>query len=414
MSHQIVSTNRCKPGSLIESPKNSDRQLRPLAASILRDISDAVLLVDSDTRVLSGNSAAARLLGMRMRDLTQIRLDELLDPSTLYALCERTATRRRAVSPSGTLTLTRKDGTEHAVNTIVRAVFGEETLTKYLVTLHDHTEEKQLTEGLRKCTNEKREAHEWERNRLSRMLHDDLLQDLLAIAINVECLPDRCNGGTNRCNARDVAAQARELAERIRHMTHAMRAGILDRMAFVPAIRTIVKESNTDTLRSTLRVRGKIVQMPWSAETTLYRMVLELLTNVRKHSEATEVVTTMAFHKSDVTVTVEDNGIGFMQTPDPVTLAGRGKYGIVGIYERAENLDASLDISSRPGSGTRVRIVVPYASEKVQEIRAKVWPGTPELLSPTTKAAHERAGSVGAKVPVDTSADTCHESIAHA
>lgn len=253
------------------------------------------------------------------------------------------------------------------------------------MTLRDQTVEKRLAEDLRKATNEKREAHEWERTRLARGLHDGVLQDLLALAINVECLPDRCHGDVDHCTARALAAQAREMAEHLRHMAHAMRPGILDRMPLVPALRTIVNETNTGTLRATLRVRGRIVQMPWSLESTLYRIALELLTNVRKHSQATQVIATIAFHKADVTLTVEDNGVGFEQTPDLVTLARRGKYGIVGLYERAENLDASLDISSEPGCGTRVRIVAPYASRKVQEIRERVWPGSPETMSPAPK-----------------------------
>ena len=186
-------------------------------------------------------------------------------------------------------------------------------------------------------------------------------------------MPERCHGSIEQCTARALAAQAREVAEHVRHMAHAMRPGILDRMALVPALRTIVHETNTDTLRSTFHLRGKVVQMPWSAETTLYRIALELLTNVRKHSGATQVVTTMVFHKADVALTVEDNGVGFSQPVDLSTLARRGKYGIVGLYERAENLDASLDISSQAGVGTRVRIVVPYTSQKVQDIRARAW-----------------------------------------
>jgi two-component system sensor histidine kinase DegS len=205
---------------------------------------------------------------------------------------------------------------------------------------------------------------------------------MLALAINIECLPDRCHGNTETCNARVLAMQAREMAEHVRHMAHAMRPGILDRMGLVPALRTIVQEANTDTLRSVFRLRGKAIQMPWSVETTLYRVALELLTNVRKHSCATQVLTTMAFRRADVTLTVEDNGVGFSRPPDLMTLARQGKYGIVGLYERAENLDASLDISSKPGSGTRVRIVVPYSSQKVQDIRGKAWPGTPETIEP--------------------------------
>ncbi|MCK9356737.1 MAG: PAS domain-containing protein [Dehalococcoidia bacterium] len=372
-------------GSLSRRLRNGDEQLRPLISGILSDISDTVLQMDMNGTVLAGNAAAARLLGVRTRQLAGIRLGDLLEPATLQSLCERAAARLRPVVSGSLLTLRLSDGSERAVSAVVRPVNEGATQAGYLVTLREHTVEKQLADDLRKVTNEKREAHEWERTRLSRRLHDEVLQDMLALAINVECLPDRCHGAVEQCTARALAAQAREVADHVRHMAHAMRPGILDRMPLVPALRTIVREANTDSLRATLRVRGKIVPMPWSAESTLYRIALELLTNVRKHSGASEVVTTMAFHKADVTLTVEDNGVGFAQTPDLMTLARRGKYGIVGLYERAENLEASVDISSQPGAGTRVRVVVPYSSGKVQDIKARVWPGSPTTMSPAPK-----------------------------
>lgn len=377
-----------QPPNLHSSPCKTGKEearLSSLASHILRDISDAVLLLDADLVVLSGNPAAARLFGVPVRGLKGVRIEDSLELSPLRDMCAKAAVRQRPVASPGVLTLSSRDASERAVSAVVRAIADSTGKDKYLVTLHELTSERRLTEELRKCTNEKREAHEWERTRLSRGLHDEVLQDLLALAINVECLPDRCHGAVEQCNARALAMRTRDVAEHVRHMAHAMRPGILDRMALVPALRTIVRESNTDTMRSTLRVRGKVVQMPWGAESTLYRIALELLTNARKHSEASQVLTTLAFHKSDVTLTVEDNGVGFKQTPDLMTLARRGKYGIVGLYERAENLDASLDISSEPGAGTRVRLTVPYASEKVKELRAKAWPGSPATMPPASK-----------------------------
>jgi len=376
------------PGQASGAPSprlRGDERLRALASGILSDISDAVLLLDRDLTPVAGNAAAARLFGVRTRQLSGIRLDSLLNAASLRSLLRKAGARQRPVHSSTVFGLTSHDGTERSVQITVRAVPGTTGPEGYLVTMRDQTTEKRLAEDLRKATNEKREAHEWERTRLARGLHDGVLQDLLALAINIECLPDRCKAEVNRCNARALATQAREMAEHLRHMAHAMRPGILDRMPLVPALRTIVNETNTDTLHASLRVRGKIVQMPWSLESTLYRIALELLSNVRKHAQASQVVTTIAFHRADVTLTVEDNGVGFEQVPDLMTLARRGKYGIVGLYERAENLDASLDISSEPGCGTRVRIVAPYASRKVQEIRERVWPGSPETMSPAPK-----------------------------
>jgi two-component system, NarL family, sensor histidine kinase LiaS len=252
--------------------------------------------------------------------------------------------------------------------------------SRYLITLSDRTEAKRLAENLRLCLNDRREAHEVERRRLSRKLHEEVLQDLLALAINLESMPGNCNGYTRSCPAAALARQARDMANYVRHMSHAIRPRILERMSLVEGIRTIVQETSSETMKCTLRVRGTTTQMPWYVESGIYRLTLELLSNARKHSKASHVRTILTFRKSDVVLTVEDDGIGFCDYGDTAKLARAGKHGVVGIYERAEYLGANLDFSSSPERGTRVSIVIPHDSEKVRAYNATIWPDVPQYL----------------------------------
>lgn len=111
-------------GSPSRRLRNGDERLRALVSSILSDTSDAVLLVDADGTVQSGNAAAARLIGVRTRQLKGVKLGDLIEPAALRNLCGKAASRRRAVTSGSSLNLTSRDGTERSVGVAVRAVGG--------------------------------------------------------------------------------------------------------------------------------------------------------------------------------------------------------------------------------------------------------------------------------------------------
>ena len=85
----------------------------------------------------------------------------------------------------------------------------------------------------------------------------------------------------------------------------------------------------------------------------------EALSNVVRHSEAGTVVILFSFRDSDIQVEIRDDGIGFEVPPKASTLAARGKFGLMGMYERADLIGADLRIESEPGDGTQIRLVLP-------------------------------------------------------
>jgi signal transduction histidine kinase len=92
----------------------------------------------------------------------------------------------------------------------------------------------------------------------------------------------------------------------------------------------------------------------------LTRIVHEALTNVARHAEATRVgVVVRAERRGRLTLTVRDDGKGFVVPEDVETLQHTGHAGIVGMMERASALGGELTIASTPGTGTVVRVQVP-------------------------------------------------------
>ena len=112
-------------------------------------------------------------------------------------------------------------------------------------------------------------------------------------------------------------------------------------------------------LRANLRVRGEKCRLSSEVELTLFRIVQEALSNVRRHAKASEVTTTVELTGTSVHLTIEDNGIGFQAPALASDLRAEDGLGLIGMHERARLLGGDLVIDSAPGRGTRVIADVP-------------------------------------------------------
>ena len=95
-------------------------------------------------------------------------------------------------------------------------------------------------------------------------------------------------------------------------------------------------------------------------ENSLYRIVQETLSNVRKHSQSKKVAVSLIQEGQEARLTVRDWGVGF----DPESVA-KGHFGLEGIRQRVRLLGGRLTIESAPGSGTVVEVVVPIVQKQI-------------------------------------------------
>ena len=138
-----------------------------------------------------------------------------------------------------------------------------------------------------------------------------------------------------------------------------------------------------DGIKTELEVYGDRRRLPPEAELALFRIVQEALSNVRRHSQASRVVTTVEFGEGRacpepalslaegpalsrvegqsrrVRITVDDNGKGFELPGRTDDLASTGKLGLIGMHERARLLGGTLMVHSKPGRGTIITVDVP-------------------------------------------------------
>ena len=207
------------------------------------------------------------------------------------------------------------------------------------------------------------QAQELERARLARELHDETGQALASILLGLKHLEE----AVETDEARDAAAGLRELVvstlQNVRRLAVELRPSALDDFGLVPAVErlaaTILEQSGIEVDIGAHLGRRRLSA---DAETVLYRIVQESLTNIVKHASAARVSITFVRKGDAAVAVVEDDGIGF----DPGSLR-EGALGITGMRERVALVGGTLTLESTPGSGTTLVAEVPARDDSEQE-----------------------------------------------
>ncbi len=198
-----------------------------------------------------------------------------------------------------------------------------------------------------------------ERNRVAREIHDTLSQNLGAIAVQLELARTQAAG--IGAPALDHIAAAHRLARAAladaRDSIWNMRSQVLERCDLAEALEGILKRMTEGTgVAPSFRVEGNRRRLPPVVENNLLRIGQEAITNACKHAKPNRIDVAMEFEGRLVRITVEDDGIGFVDGAPPAP--DRRSFGLVGIRERAALLGGSAELRSAPGQGTRVTVAV--------------------------------------------------------
>jgi PAS domain S-box-containing protein len=204
---------------------------------------------------------------------------------------------------------------------------------------------------------------ELEREKISRELHDELGQELSSLSINLNLirtqLPENIEDEINK-RIDDSLNLIDDLLEQIHEISLELRPMMLDDLGLIPTIENFI-----ETFESRNNIETKFTAASFNQEldstlkTNIYRIIQEALNNVAKHSRADQVRINISENREDISLIIEDNGIGFSpetyESYDPETES----LGLLGIKERAEFLDGKFDIHSEEGQGTRLIITIP-------------------------------------------------------
>jgi signal transduction histidine kinase len=239
-------------------------------------------------------------------------------------------------------------------------------LSKHLKLSHAHSELETLilerTAELQKLSQRLLKVQDEERRKIARDLHDSTGQTLTALKISVSLLQEDCKAEPARLALlADVAHLTDQALEEIRTMSYLLHPPLLDEVGFACAAEWFIEGF---AKRSGINIKAEIAnsraRLPKRVEIALFRVLQESLTNVLRHSGASEASIRFQHDAEAVVLEVRDFGKGI--TEERLRLlsgvSAETGVGLAGMRERLHELDGSLEIES-DGNGTRMRATVP-------------------------------------------------------
>jgi PAS domain S-box-containing protein len=229
------------------------------------------------------------------------------------------------------------------------------TVGGILVLSEDITRRKQMEDELSGMSRKLIDAQEQERTRIGRELHDDINQRLSLLAVELEQLEEIPSGIPKR--ARELRNQAAEIANDVQALSHELHSSKLEYLGVIGGIRSWCKEFG-DRHKIEVDFKSDVSRLfPPEVGLTLFRVLQEGLHNAVKHSGVKRVQVQLCENAGEVHLIINDLGKGF----DPNALQEKG-LGLISMRERVRLINGSIDIQSKPMSGTTIQVRVPLSS----------------------------------------------------
>ena len=321
-----------------------------------------------DRKFIDVNNAAVEFYGYTKEEFLKMTVYDIRPEYTIEKLKDLDSSNINGVHHAGIWKHKKKDGTVVQMNIITHNILYEEKNAR-LVLANDVTQKIKAEEELKKSHEELRQlathmekVRETERTSIAREIHDELGQQLTGLKMDISWLNKK------------IKNQEAEVQEKI-----------LDTIALIDATVITVRRIATELRPSILDDLGLIAAMEWQSEefekrseiscifssnvteadvgsdlaTGIFRIYQECLTNVLRHADATEVISSFKISEHALQLSIMDNGKGFIAQE----IATKRTLGLLGMKERTTLLGGTYEIFSEPGKGTSVIIIVPLKNK---------------------------------------------------
>ena len=348
-----------------------ERQLRAEVAALterfrmLLDLSPLAMWIIEDDHVAYVNHAALALFGVIQADrLVGKPLGDLFHPDSREAVATQVRRALDVASPPPVMGggIVQAGGERRDVE-IACAALPDSRRTVLQMVVTDVTQRQAQTReqmehraALRRLAANVVEAREEERRRISRELHDELGQRLSALKLELSGL--RPAGARQPADARitGMLEMVDDTVAAVRRIAADLRPLMLDDLGLNAAIEALARDvTRRMGIDVTVRLGDDDPPVDDGTAIAIYRMVQEALTNVGRHSQATEAHVELLPEQDELLLSVRDNGIGFPER----SLHQEGRFGLLGIRERAIMLGGRLDVDNPPGGGGRIVVHLP-------------------------------------------------------
>ncbi|WP_194435533.1 cache domain-containing protein [Vibrio fluminensis] len=237
---------------------------------------------------------------------------------------------------------------------IVVVTVGVIVVVTLAINLHEH---RIADRSLKELAHKTVMFQEDEKKHLARELHDGINQLLVSSKCHLELLGNKLVDETQKQHLAHSQQSLMMAINEVRHISHKLRPSALDDIGLEAALNTLLQDFrahsglNIDTVFDTKR--GKLKS---EVATTLYRVAQESLTNIEKHSQATEVNVILQQLGSRLQLIIRDNGVGF-DVGSTLRKSGTG-IGLRNMRERVEFIGGDFELESEPGFGTEITVLL--------------------------------------------------------
>ncbi len=235
-------------------------------------------------------------------------------------------------------------------------------ITHFVGVKEDITERRQAEAVLRDLSGRLINAHEEERARLARELHDDLTQRLAILAIEA----GRVEREISELPAAGILRGIREglirLSEDIHALSYRLHPSVLEDLGLGDALKTECEQfARRESIPVAVQLKDLPEMMPRGAALCLFRVAQEALRNVARHARASSVDVSVWRNDGGLQLSVRDNGVGF----DSTGHRHQPSLGLASMKERVRLLGGKLTLESAPGKGTNILVWVPVKEESL-------------------------------------------------
>lgn len=235
-----------------------------------------------------------------------------------------------------------------------------------LAALHHAEQERWAADEMRALYRQTVTAREDERGRISRDLHDGVLQDLCAVTRDLKAAASQeedSPAGPDGALLSELAARSGETVQALRTICSDLRPPLLQQ-DLGAALRALVVELDGRS-PAPIHIGLSIEGLDLADETAMavFRIAQEALHNAMEHANASEIAVRLTQYPDRLRLTVTDDGCGIAEGVDPARFVAQGHFGLAGMRERAAMINGRLDVQTAVDYGTVVVLEVPAAGQ---------------------------------------------------
>ena len=336
--------------------------------TMFRHVSDGILILDENKKIIEMNQTAKELLGEEL--LPHLFCNICRDTHGHFQICDYDQCFLHDEKVTYyELNLLNKTQDKIPVSVSTSTFIGPEKNPLTIISIRSldeyrknerHRIQNMITTSILK-------GQEEERKRLSRELHDGIGQSIFSVLLGLEYLNPILDNEETKLHVDNLRKTTKQILEEIRHLSVELRPSALDDLGLVAAIKSYIKTfGEAFGIQINFDFSGDKERLSSNIETALYRICQEALTNAAKYADTERIDLMLTKRDEEVILKVTDYGKGFMINDLDANNQGVGLYSM---EERSSMLNGTFHITSELGKGTEIEVKIPRISNKGEDLK---------------------------------------------